>query len=700
MHSKNMVIAAVALSCVLVACGGGGGEAPAVASNGGTTAPAQGADVNQGQAELIAAEEAAELGVDAAQQVASDAANAASTSLAASATVAASASVKTAATGTSVAGTTNTTATTNTAGAGTTAAANPGTSTATGATPATTATSATGATTGTTTGATAGTTTTNAVKTTTTATPTTNAVKTATTATATPTSGSTTSTSTTAAAPTTAAASTTSTTVAATTSPAPTAAASTATAATTTTPVVASNSTVFTAQGVSTSSAGSCYALPAMPTVPAGSLKVTDFGAIPNDNLADDDAINAALAALKPGQWLVFPAGRYIQAKSIYVKTARAVLWGNGATLHASNPDDQTIGLAASGASIYGFTLTADTLTRGSAPRHARISIYPLATTAGYLSGNVVRGNTITHTASTPSGGSAAGIFVYHAKDFTIAGNTVKRTLADGIHITAGSYNGKILNNTVLENGDDMIALVSYMNAGWQTQVKSDPTYASSIWSKRVHDVYVSGNSVSGNYWGRGLSVVGAQNVTLLNNTVDRITRAAGILIGQEGSYNTFGVQNILVKGNTLTNIQTKLAAYVPASMLLKITTTAVTGHGGIEVYNYGNASTDAADAALRPYIMSDRIRIEGNKISGVVRDGVRIGVATAEGLIGANSVQSTTFQSIKLQAINNVQPTKARSYCAANLLEGASYANATACQSTAAPVATGATLDCTGDLK
>ena len=50
-----------------------------------------------------------------------------------------------------------------------------------------------------------------------------------------------------------------------------------------------------------------------------------------------------------------------------------------------------------------------------------------------------------------------------HATQFLVAENTVSRSLSDGIHVTAGSSYGRVLNNSVKETGDDMIAVVSYV---------------------------------------------------------------------------------------------------------------------------------------------------------------------------------------------------------------------------------------------
>jgi len=410
--------------------------------------------------------------------------------------------------------------------------------------------------------------------------------------------------------------------------------------------------------------------LPRLPAIPANALYVTSFGAIPNDNLPDDDAIAKALKALKPGQWLIFPAGRYIQARSIYVTVPNAVLWSQGASIHATNPDDQTVGLNADGASMYGFALTAITDYRRTAARHAHISVYRDGTVPGFQSGNVVRRNNITYTASTPSGGSG-GILVYRAKDFTIAENTIRRTLADGIHITNGSNNGKVMYNTVSETGDDMIAMVSYMGAGWQTRAKTVPGWTTSFPAESlVHDIYVANNDLGGNYWGRGIGIVGASNITVKSNNIHNVTRAAGILIGQEGNYYTFGSKNILITDNTISKIQTTAAAYVPTAdtaLQRVLSTTNVTGHGGIEIYAYGNAAADASDPVLRPFITVSNIQIQNNTISEVVRDAVRIGVSSASELVGQSAIKGNIAKTIRLKTINNVLPTTAKSFCSVN---------------------------------
>ena len=304
--------------------------------------------------------------------------------------------------------------------------------------------------------------------------------------------------------------------------------------------------------GVGVGSAQACAVLAPLPAVPAGALRVTDFGAVADDDLADDAAIDRALKALKPSGWLVFPPGRYQQQRSVLVSVPGVTLWGPGATLQATDPRDHTLGLRADGVRLYGLTLTAAPDQRRSEPAQARISLYREGPTP--QRGNVVRGVTV-------DGAGSVGMLVYGATDFTIAGNTVRHTLADGIHTTGGSRHGRVLGNQVHDVGDDLISIVSYDN---------EPV---------VRDILVADNTVSGARWGRGLTIVGGAHITLRGNTVTGIARAAGVLVAQEGNWRTHGVHDVRIEHNRLREIQTP-AARVGV-------TAAPTGHAAIELHTH-----------------------------------------------------------------------------------------------------------------
>jgi parallel beta-helix repeat protein len=365
-----------------------------------------------------------------------------------------------------------------------------------------------------------------------------------------------------------------------------------------------------------------CSGLPPMPQKPARVRTVTEFRATPNDDGDDTEAIQRALNSLAPGDWLVFPPGRYVHSKSLHVKVPNTVLWGDGATLHATNPADMAVLLEADGASIYKFTLTAQTDKRRSAPWDSRIAVFGGSKPARLLSGNVIRGNRVVEAGErdTPLANSAssAGIFVYHASNFLVAENTVSRSLSDGIHVTGGSSYGRVFNNTVKETGDDMIAVVSYVAERGTPAEAIAADYEARKARALSHHIMIADNTVSGQYWGRGITVVGGENVTIERNSINRPMGAA-IYLARETSFVTFGVRDIVVRNNKITDVQTLPPDYNVRGSVPK------PSHGAFEIYSW-LYTDEAAIGWLRDALSVQNIRIEGNTIDRTGADGARIG--------------------------------------------------------------------------
>ena len=275
-----------------------------------------------------------------------------------------------------------------------------------------------------------------------------------------------------------------------------------------------------------------------------------------------DGSDPGCLDALKPGDWLVFPAGKYLHSKSLRVRVAGVTIWSDGATLVATNPLDTAMMMQADNTTLYGFRMHTATTSRGSALQHARIVIAPNGNTTGPRVKNVtVRRNTVEN-AGAPgttyaNGSSASGIFIYHADGFLVAENTVKRSLADGIHTTGGSINGRVIKNTVRENGDDMIAVVSYM-AAKGTEISSMTSNMATMRDQRLNrNILITDNDVKGQYWGRGITVVGGENVTIQHNAIADTTHGAASFWRRESGYLSFGVKDVIVRNNTISNVQT-----------------------------------------------------------------------------------------------------------------------------------------------
>ncbi len=146
------------------------------------------------------------------------------------------------------------------------------------------------------------------------------------------------------------------------------------------------------------------------------------------------DALQAALDALQTGQRLVLAPGQYVVGRSLLVKNAQVVVSGYGATLVATNDADQTIEMRGRDSTLVGVTLVGTGATRLTTPESTKVDV----TGAGVQVLDVeVRG------------GASAGIFVFGGTDVAVVGNTVRDTLADGIHTTYGSRNVLVRDNTV-----------------------------------------------------------------------------------------------------------------------------------------------------------------------------------------------------------------------------------------------------------
>jgi hypothetical protein len=143
-----------------------------------------------------------------------------------------------------------------------------------------------------------------------------------------------------------------------------------------------------------------------------------------------------------------------------------------------------------------------------------------------------------------------------------------------------------------------------------------------------VRDVLVAGNDLAGQYWGRGITVVGGEAVTIVANRVDAVTHAAAIYLAREAGYRTHGVRDVVVKGNTITRVQTTRPAY---AVLEPARRGRRTGHAAIEVVaqvaddERAGAGARDDDRARESFGVRD-VRIEGNTVDDVATDGIRIG--------------------------------------------------------------------------
>lgn len=185
----------------------------------------------------------------------------------------------------------------------------------------------------------------------------------------------------------------------------------------------------------------------------------------------------------------------------------------------------------------------------------------------------------------------------------------VSKTMADGIHITAGVKWVSVENCNISNVGDDMIAIVSKLKTGSATTVVST-------------DITFLNNTVSGNFWGRGITVVGGTNVVIRGNSISQPS-GSGILLASD-SYDTHGVSGITVENNTINDANMRqeggqngimIEGILKDSLIRKVTNLTLTN----------NTITNAKGRGVVIGRYTENITLRNMKIDGTAAAGVEI---------------------------------------------------------------------------
>ena len=283
------------------------------------------------------------------------------------------------------------------------------------------------------------------------------------------------------------------------------------------------------------------------------------FGAV-GDGVHDDTAaLQRALDTLPEGGTLRLREGAtYLYSQVLTVHTPELTIEGTGATLQAGNETASALKVVADSVTVDGLTLTTPTTTKRYDPFES--TMVWVAADDAVLRDVHVRG----------AGG--AGIAVTDgAGDFLLDHVTVQDSRADGIHITDQAHDGRVLSPVTTNTGDDGVAVVSYMKDGGPCA-----------------RITVDSPTVNGTTWGRGVSVVGGDDITYRDVAVHD-TDAAGVYLGSEGDpYFTYPSVDVLVEGGTVTGANTN----------------ADKDHGAVLVYS-GSADTTTSDVTVRDLTIS-----------------------------------------------------------------------------------------------
>ncbi|TDK87461.1 right-handed parallel beta-helix repeat-containing protein [Mycolicibacterium mucogenicum] len=347
----------------------------------------------------------------------------------------------------------------------------------------------------------------------------------------------------------------------------------------------------------------------------SGSSKVSETVTVPvlaTPITGDSTAVlQDVFSNLNPGSTLTLAPKTFYHSGVLKITVAGLTINGNGSTLQATNDATSAVEILADHVSVSNMTFGANQ----TGPRYTALEQHKL----------VIGGNYDSVSTVTINGSAGAGVFVNGAGWFNLSGVTVKNSRADGIHMTNGAHDGTVTNAVINNAGDDGIAVVSYIPDG-----------------AICRNITVNNPIVNGTTWGRGVSVVGGQNITY-NNVKISNTNAAGIYIAAEPSYNTMGVNGVIVNGGTVTG-----ANYNPNVV-----------HGAILVYS-GNAGQTVTN-----------VTIENLSVSGTASTATRQSALILDNAATASAInfKNLTFDKSSLSTFYTNAP--AVDYTSSGILVG-----------------------------
>ena len=320
-------------------------------------------------------------------------------------------------------------------------------------------------------------------------------------------------------------------------------------------------------------------------TQPSGMLNITSYGASPSASAATNTtALQNCNTAANSGSTSCFiPAGNY--AHNALTWTGPAGLYGAGAgtsILTGSSDTNCQITMAGNNWTFSAWKHVCPQTTRDSF--HWNIFVNRTVSNFRVDSMEV-------------QGGDAGGFINFFANHGIYTNSYVHDTLADCLYTTDGSSNIIVANEKHRHCGDDSISVVSYVG-------DTDGI---------VSNVLIQNNDVGTQSNGRGITMVGGQNVTIQGNLIASVTDAACIYIADEPSFNTRTATNFLVLNNTL-NSCSGSATNHPALLLYA-------GQGSPGVQNgliSGNTINNSVEAGMGTQSLGgtvDSVTFTGNAI-------------------------------------------------------------------------------------
>jgi hypothetical protein len=246
--------------------------------------------------------------------------------------------------------------------------------------------------------------------------------------------------------------------------------------------------------------------LPAVVAAPAGSVSVTSYGAVPDDEQDDLEAFNAALhAAAVGGKCVYIPPGRYLlsdkwMVQESGVRVQGAGLWYTELYFSTNRQGYGGIVVRANGVEMAGFALnTANNARLQYAEEGARMPGSKYKQYKGFL-GGFGTGSTI-HDVWVEH--FEAGFWIGETEGLKIINCRIRNNYADGVNFNQGTSRSVVENCSIRNNGDDGMAV-------W-------PNNGVNVQGPCVEDTFRN-NTIEDNWRAAGAAIFGGCGHQIANN--------------------------------------------------------------------------------------------------------------------------------------------------------------------------------------
>jgi hypothetical protein len=272
-----------------------------------------------------------------------------------------------------------------------------------------------------------------------------------------------------------------------------------------------------------------------------------DYGAKGDGATDDAKALEQAFAAVPAtGGIVLFPAGNYLkQQRLVHVTKDHTLLWSPNrratiqGTVRSRTQAERDAGLCGvrqqaiifqktTGGGVYGLSFTSNATERTSCAEDCQMTL-------DTVDGLEVVGTEV-------NGGAGCSVFAWSSvaasksQNLFIEGNFFHHTYADSIHHTHGARKSACWRNYLFNEapslGDDGIACVTYS--------PDDP---------RCGDMEWWGNFYLGGAHGRGMAVIGGEDISIHHNWIIG-SAAAGLIVASESAYTSASSERIELRSN------------------------------------------------------------------------------------------------------------------------------------------------------